>query len=88
MNILLFAGFMLADLATTAVGLKLGLSELNPLAGALGINAFLLIKVVATVTVVLLTWRLSNEISRRGLHLLTLVLAVVSFSNSLHILAL
>ena len=78
---------MLADLATTAIGVQLGLSELNPLAGAFGIDGFLVIKVVATVTAVLLVWLLSSEMSPRGLRLLTMVLAIVSFSNSLHILA-
>ncbi len=44
MNLLLFAGFMIADLGTTAIGVQLGLNELNPLAVTFGGAPFLVLK--------------------------------------------
>ena len=88
MNILLFAGYLIADFGTTAIGVQFGLRELNPLADSFGDTRFLILKAVATVAVVLLVWRLGDKLSPRGIQALTVMLAAVTLSNSLIIYAL
>jgi hypothetical protein len=83
MHILLFAGYLIADLGTTAIGIRLGFRELNPVAVSMGITQFMLIKVIATIAVVLLVWRIGSKLSPLAIRVLTLILAVVTLSNSL-----
>lgn len=88
-----FSVLNVTDMASTWVGLRIGLSEVNPVASALlacsGEGAIFLFKIVASLLAAAMTVKAGRRYERvwLGLHSGNLLLAIVVFSNLAEIAA-
>jgi hypothetical protein len=86
---MLFIAYQALDIITTLVGLSYGGTEMNPVAGMIGIPGLLSLKVVTTPLLIAVCWlqeRRYPDWGRYGLIMLALIFAFATINNAVRIL--